>query len=306
MTIQELYKSAGLEYIQHDPKAARLTINLNQVVDSHVLAGLYVEPEETDEGVIVKIDVDKGVSFEKPVHLCFGVTQETGLQKIDMKTTIHRNAKINILAHCIFPVATDVRHEMEADISIEEGAEYSYVERHIHGLEGGITVLPKASVTVGKDASFRTTFDLLQGRVGLIDIDYQATCHENSLMHMIARVNGKADDRIRIHESGMLQGAGAVGVLESKIAVRENASAVIENEMTAEAAHARGHVDCKEIVKDNGTARAVPIVQVNHPKAHITHEAAIGSVDHKQLETLMSRGLSEDQATDLIIQGMLS
>jgi Fe-S cluster assembly scaffold protein SufB len=47
-------------------------------------------------------------------------------------------------------------------------------------------------------------------------------------------------------------------------------------------------------------------VEVLHPKAHVTHEAAIGSVDNKQLETLMSRGLSEDDAVDVIINGLLS
>ena len=48
----------------------------------------------------------------------------------------------------------------------------------------------------------------------------------------------------------------------------------------------------------------MPVVEVNHPLAHITHEAAIGSVDSKQLQTLMSRGLDEDEATDLIIEGL--
>ena len=67
-----------------------------------------------------------------------------------------------------------------------------------------------------------------------------------------------------------------------------------------------GHVDCKEIIQDNGTASATPIVEVKHPKAHITHEAAIGSVDSKQLETLMARGLSEDEAVELIIEGLLT
>jgi Fe-S cluster assembly scaffold protein SufB len=37
----------------------------------------------------------------------------------------------------------------------------------------------------------------------------------------------------------------------------------------------------------------------------VTHEAAVGSVDSKQLETPLARGLSEDEAVDLIIQGLL-
>jgi hypothetical protein len=82
--------------------------------------------------------------------------------------------------------------------------------------------------------------------------------------------------------------------------------AKVRNTLTATAPYARGHVDCKEIVQDDGFAAAIPIVEVHHPKAHITHEAAIGSVDTKQLETLMSRGLSEEDAVELIIQGLLS
>ncbi len=95
-------------------------------------------------------------------------------------------------------------------------------------------------------------------------------------------------------------------MLTSKIAVRDEASAEIYNRITAEAPYARGHVDCKEIVKDNGTATAIPVVDVRNSLAHVTHEAAVGSVDKKQLETLMARGLDEDEASELIIQGLLS
>jgi Fe-S cluster assembly scaffold protein SufB len=95
-------------------------------------------------------------------------------------------------------------------------------------------------------------------------------------------------------------------VLTSKIALRDRARADILSEMVGAAAYARGHVDCKEIIQGQAVGRAVPIVEVCHPRAHITHEAAIGSVDTKQLETLMSRGLSEDEASDIIIAGLLS
>ncbi len=94
-------------------------------------------------------------------------------------------------------------------------------------------------------------------------------------------------------------------MLLSHIALTDEAGAEIYNQLIADAAHARGHVDCKKIIQGSATARAVPVVQVNHPKAHVTREAAIDSVDNKQLETLMARGLSEDEAVDLIIEGLL-
>ncbi|RLF64440.1 MAG: SufBD protein, partial [Thermoplasmata archaeon] len=120
------------------------------------------------------------------------------------------------------------------------------------------------------------------------------------------KVSGRGDDLIKIREAGNLIGEKARGVLTSRVAVRGNAKAEVYNVMVATSPYARGHVDCKEIIQDNGVARAIPIVEVKHPKAHITHEAAIGSVDTKQLETLMSRGLDEEEAVDLIIAGLLS
>jgi hypothetical protein len=70
-------------------------------------------------------------------------------------------------------------------------------------------------------------------------------------------------------------------------------------------AGARGHVDCLEIVRGRARASAVPEVRITHPEAKVMHEAAIGSVDERQLETLMARGLAPEQAVDLIILGML-
>ena len=114
------------------------------------------------------------------------------------------------------------------------------------------------------------------------------------------------DDVIKIREEEHLIGERARGVLRSRVAVRNNARAEIYNRIVATAPFSRGHVDCKEIIKDGATATAISVVEVRHPKAHVTHEASIGSVDRKQLETLMSRGLSEDEATEIIIEGLLS
>lgn len=62
---------------------------------------------------------------------------------------------------------------------------------------------------------------------------------------------------------------------------------------------------CREIVKDHAVASIVSIVKVMNPLAEVTHEAAIGSVEHKELETLMTHGLDPELASDLIVSGML-
>ena len=64
-------------------------------------------------------------------------------------------------------------------------------------------------------------------------------------------------------------------------------------------------MDCIEIVRDQAVASAIPVVRVRDDRAHVTHEAAIGTVNKKELETLMAHGLDEEGAIDAIIRGML-
>ncbi len=305
--LKDLYKATQTEEdVLNDPDIAHLFIHHNKVIGTHLLPGLKVITKEMDDGVEIDMTIQEGAAFKKTVHLCFGMFPEKGVQKIIMNVNAEKKSKIFILAHCTFPNAIDVKHIMNAQINIGEDAEYNYFERHIHGDKGGMKVFPKAVVKLDKKAIFRTEFELLKGRVGFLDIDYETTCKENSVMEMNARINGIENDVIKIKEKGYLVGKSARGVLTSRVALRGSAKAEIYNKLIATAPFARGHVDCKEIVQDNAIATAIPIVEVSNPKAHITHEAAIGSVDSKQLETLMSRGLSEDEAVELIIHGLLS
>jgi hypothetical protein len=306
--IEDLYQPTTVNYhtMTKDPDVAHLTVHHNEVLGSHLVPGLHVDVESFEDGINAKISVDEGVEIGKPVHICFGMLPEEGIQRINMNVDIEKNAKISIQAHCVFPNAVDVTHIMDAEINIQDGAEYSYFESHIHGDTGGIKVIPKAIVTLGKNARFKTEFELLEGRVGMIDIDYETTCEAESVMEMTARINGKADDKIKINETGYLIGKEARGVLTTKIAVHDTAQAEVYNKLVASGEHSIGHVDCKEVIKDEAIASAFPMVEVKHPKARVTHEASIGSVDNKQLETLMSRGLTEEDASDLIIEGLLS
>lgn len=302
----ELTEFANLHSAMDDPETAHLVIGLNRVTSSRAIDGLNVDVEEHDEGVRLVIRVAENAVIAKPVHMCFGLLQDEGVQKIDLDFEVGPRAKIDVVAHCVFPNATDVRHLMDGDIRIRAGAKYSYFERHIHSDAGGLLVVPNAKVTLDEDARFKTEFELVQGRVGKLEVDYEATCGPGSVMDMLAKVSARANDSVSIRETGHLDGANSRGVLTSRVAVRDDSRADVYNKLTATAAGARGHVDCQEIITGNGTANAVPIVEVSHPKAHVTHEAALGSVDSKQLQTLMARGLTEDEASDLIISGLLS
>ena len=302
----DIVGSAGIESdIFKQKDIAHLLIHHDKVVGMHAVDGLEINTEQIKDGIKIDLRLKKGTKVKNPVQMCFGMMPKTGVQRIVMNAVVEKDAEIHVLAHCTFPNAVDVQHLMDATLTIEENASYTYNERHVHSEQGGVKVVPKAKIHLGKHARYITDFELLKGRVGLIDIDYETECEAESTLEMNMRVNATDDDIVKIREVGHLNGEHSHGVLLSRVAVRDRAQAEVYSELTASAPYARGHVDCKEIVQDHGIVSAVPIVKVNDPKAHITHEASLGSVDSKQLQTLMARGLTEDEATDMIIQGLL-
>lgn len=297
--------AGGDRAILDDPATAHLLVIGRRIVSSRALPGLAVEAVETETGVRVKLRVGAGVRLTTPIHTCFGVVHKQGRQHIEITVVLEENAAAHFIAHCLFPKAEQVQHIMDARVEIGSGAAMNYQERHYHGPHGGVEVIPKAVVKIGKGGRYTSEFTLTDGRVGSLAIDYDVEAGEDAVAELTARVFGHASDEIRIRERVVLAGENARGLIKTRIAVEGAALAEVTGITEGNAAGARGHVDCMEILRDQAVAKAIPIVSVTHPLAKVTHEAAIGSVDKQQLETLMAHGLSPEAAVDLIVKGML-
>ncbi|MBD3309220.1 SufBD protein, partial [candidate division KSB3 bacterium] len=175
--IDDLYKTTETDAeVLNDPEVAYLVVHHNQVLGSHLIPGLEVDVTEIDDGIDAHITLREGTVVAKPVHFCFGMFPETGVQRILLTVNIEQGAKISLLAHCTFPNAVDVQHIMDAIIVVGEEAEYRYFERHVHGDKGGVKVYPTAKVELQRGAKFNTEFELLKGRVGEIHVDYTTIC----------------------------------------------------------------------------------------------------------------------------------
>ncbi|MBU4319611.1 MAG: SufD family Fe-S cluster assembly protein [Thermodesulfovibrionales bacterium] len=298
-------EAGGDKAILGNNEIAHLVASGHKLLSMKSVEGLEVDARETMAGISAKVTVKEGIRIKNPVHLCFGVLHKKGTQKIKMDVRLEKNSSAHFIAHCIFPNAEKVRHIMDAVVEIGEGAEMRYSETHFHGLYGGIEVIPKSIVKIGKNGRYFTDFTLTTGRVGKLDIDYSVEAGENAVTELTARVFGHANDEINIKERVVLAGKNSRGLIKTRVALEDEAKAEVTGITEGNAEGARGHVDCMEIVKDNATAKAIPIVSVIHPLAKVTHEAAIGSVDKRQMETLMAHGLTPEEAVDLIVKGIL-
>ena len=69
----------------------------------------------------------------------------------------------------------------------------------------------------------------------------------------------------------------------------------------------RAHLECKGLLlSDKGRIHAIPELEGTTSDLEMSHEAAVGKIAQEEVEYLMARGLSEQEATALIIKGFLS
>lgn len=288
-------------------KIASIVINGNRILGMNTVEGIEILPISTDDGVEMQITVLEGYKIPEPVHICLGLTAKTGRQRIKTRLKVQKNAAIKIVAHCIFPNPQGVEHLMDADIEIDDGAQLIYEETHIHGKSGGIFVKPTTTVVVGNGARFFTTFRVVEGRVGKLDINLEARLLDRAILDVLTQIYGKEDDEIKIRDVVVLEGRQSKGMVKSRIVVKDRAKSTVVGEAIGIGENSRGHIDCMEVVRGReARASAIPLIEVKNDTSKLTHEAAIGSIDSARLETLMARGLTEDEAVDFVVKGILS
>ncbi len=304
--ILKAYEQAGGKPdVLQTPRVASAVISGNQVLAVNQVEGVNIEAEEREHGVRACITVAPGTKVDYPVHLCFGMIPAEGLQEIISEFEIGEGAEVGFLAHCTFPNAVNLKHVMHAHIHVGPGATMRYSEGHYHGSLGGIEVLPTTYAQVDEGGWLEFEFSLVHGRVGRLEIQFEVDVVAGGVVELVTKAYGSAEDEIYVNEVVRLNGEGARGLTKTRVAVCDRATSEIYTTAEGNAPGAVGHMDCTEIVRGEATARNVPVVVVRDDRARVTHEAAIGSVSKNELETLMARGLDEDEAVDIIIRGML-
>ena len=283
---------------------ASIIINGDKVIGLNNVQGVRLEPQKIENGVSVNIEI-KGY-IKNPIHICTGYVGKEGYQKVIFNITVEENSSVNFISHCSFPWSEDFTHEAEMYVHVKPGGRMEYRDEHFHSESGKINLKSKVKAVVEKGGYFADFFKLTRTRIGKMDLFMEISLDEDAVGHLDSTVKASKDDRVSIKEVLNLNGSRSRGIAKTTVVALDKARVVVINEAYGNAEGTKGHIVCEEITKGEGViVNASPILEVRNEKAELTHEASIGRVNQKQLETLMAKGLSEEEATNLIIKGIV-
>ena len=294
------------EVVGEDPtKADSYNIRKNgQKLDRKVNPNINIVSKEDNSGIDIYVKED---TLFGTINIPVIIT-ESGLKDVVYNDFhIGKNANIIIVAGCGITNNGhwDAQHDGIHRFYLEEGAKVKYIERHcglgvgdgkkvlnpiteIHMAKGSYMVMDTTQIK-GVDDTIRTT---------KAELDSDAT------LVITEKILTSKDQQAKTEFVVNLKGENSSTHVTSRSVAIDNSYQEFISNITGNT-KCYAHVECDAIIKGEGQVKAVPEIFAKNVDANLIHEAAIGKIAGEQLMKLMSLGLSEKEAEEVIINGFL-
>jgi Fe-S cluster assembly scaffold protein SufB len=239
-----------------------------------------------------------------PIQACMFLAQESLSQNVHNIIIAEKGSELHIITGC--RTADELSHGIHVGVSeffIKEGATCSFTMIHNWGPE--VAVRPRSGSIIERDATFISNYVCLKPVKSLQMypvfrcVGANATALSYSLLYAT---------------EGSHMDVGARVILEAEQCKSDVISRAITNggeiisrgNLTALHRDVKGHLECRGLILgDHGRIFAVPELDGAVPDVDMSHEAAVGKIAEEEITYLMTRGLSEDEATSAIVRGFL-
>ncbi len=249
------------------------------------------------------IRAEKGVKPEKPLQACFNIAKNGFSQNIHNIIIAEENSEIHIIAGC--STSDHVQSGLHIGLSeffVKKGATLKYTM--IHDWGENICVRPRTAVHVEEGGAFVSNYISLKP-VGSLEsnpvtiLEKDATANFNSVL-----VAGK-DSYMDVGSIVELNGPGARAEIISR-AIAAGGTIISRGHIKGNVKGVKGHLECKGLILKDGLLHAIPELSASTPGVEMSHEAAVGKIDKREIEYLMARGLDENEAVSTIVRGFLN
>ena len=276
--------------------------------------GQGIARKVTDYIDIVTKEDSSGIDIYVKENTLFGIVHipviitKSGLKDVVYNDFhIGKNANVIIMAGC--GIHNDEHKDSEHDgihrFYLEEKAKVKYVEKHYgEGIGNGKKTLNPTTEIYMKDGSSMTMDSTqIKGVDDTIRIT-KAELEENTTLEISEKILTTGTQTAKTEFIVNLNGENSsVHVTSRSVAEGSSNQEFISNITGNTKCYA--HVECDAIIKDKGQVKAIPEIFAKNVDANLIHEAAIGKIAGDQLNKLMTLGLNESEAEEVIIKGFL-
>ena len=267
-------------------------------------AAIREQEEGTKSGYLIRSKPNTKEVF--PLQACMLISDESVMQTAHNIIIAEENSELHLITGCA--TGEDVSSALHVGVTefyLKPGSKITFTM--VHNWAEQVEVRPRTGITIGDNATFINNY-ILTEPVKTIQSYPTAYCQgKNSKALFQSIQNGQKDSIIDVGSRVYLNGEGSRAEVISRAVSNDESKIYSRGHLAGTVPGVKGHLECHGLVLSNDSMiYAVPELEADAANLEMSHEAAVGKIDEEEIYYLTSRGLTEEEATSMIVRGFLS
>ncbi len=246
-----------------------------------------------------------GTKSVQPVQACLYIAQHGLVQNVHNIIIAEEGAELHIITGCATAkIEREGLHIGISEFYVKKGAKITFTM--IHNWAPKMAVRPRSGIVIEEDGVFLSNYICLKP-VRTVQMYPTARCvGENALVRFNSVLVAAPGTTMDVGSRVILEAKGSRAEIVSR-AITTGGNIIARGHLVGQVADVKGHLECRGLIlSEKGTIHAIPELEGSVEGVDLSHEAAVGKIAEEEIEYLMTRGLSRDEAVSVIVRGFLS
>jgi uncharacterized protein len=239
-----------------------------------------------------------------PVQACLYLDKEGLQQNVHNLVIAEEGSELHIITGCsTSPHMKNGIHVGISEFFIKKNAKLSFTM--IHNWAEDMYVRPRSVARVEEGGLFLNNYICMKP---VKSLQMYPTTHlegENAIARFYSIIVGSPGSEYDLGGRIFLKKPGNKAEIVART-ISNGGKIIARGHLIGEVAEIKAHLECKGLLLKGGLIHAIPELEGHVDGVEMSHEAAVGKIAQEEISYLMSRGLSEEEATSTIVRGFLN
>ena len=261
-----------------------------EIVSNESGIDVYIKPNTKNKSVHIPVIISIG-NITDAVHNNFYVGE---------------NSTVTIIAGCGIHNQTLNKSEHNGIHSfyLKKGSKVKYIEKHYGSGDGKKILNPITNLFLEENCSMEVEMLQIEGVDSSVRKTF-ADLKDNSSLIVKENILTAKKQKVKTSFNVNLSGKNSSAEIISHSVAKDQSKQEFVSNLTGKN-ECFGHIECDGILLDSAKIISTPKISALSKNASLIHEAAIGKIAKDQIVKLMTLGLSENEAEQVIIEGFLT
>jgi Fe-S cluster assembly scaffold protein SufB len=245
-----------------------------------------------------------GARAEFPLQACLYMTREGLAQNVHNVIIAEEGSELHIITGCT--TAQHVRSGLHVGVSefyVKKNAKVTFTM--IHNWAEDVAVRPRTGTIVEENGVFMSNYICMRPVRTLQTYPAAYCVGENATVRYNTILLAPEGSNMDVGSKVFLRARGSRAEVVART-ISKGGAIVSRGNLIGEVPGIKAHLECRGLIlSERGSILAIPELDGRVSGVDMSHEAAVGKIAEEEIQYLMSRGLTSDEATAAIVRGFL-